>query len=77
MSETKELRVDIPLDLMRALDAIALTHDMERNKYIVAELEKIVMAVIHKATLLQTMLRGNPLLSELERHKSESSALKN
>lgn len=70
MSDTKELRVDIPIDLMRALDAIALTHDMERNKYIVAELEKIVASVIHKSNLLQTMLKGNPLLSESDRKTS-------
>ena len=62
--ETKELRVDIPIDMMRALDAIALTDDMERNKFIIAELEKIVNRVIHKSNLLQSMLKGNPLLAE-------------
>lgn len=70
--ETKELRVDIPLDLMRALDAIALTHDMERNKFIVVELEKIVSQVIHKSNLLQLMLKGNPLLLETPRNPSET-----
>lgn len=70
--ETKELRVDIPIDMMRALDAIALTYDMERNKYIVAELEKVVMNVIHKSNLLQSMLKGNPLLLESSRSHSES-----
>ena len=70
--ETKELRVDIPVDLMRALDAVALTNDQERNKFIVAELEAIVMTAIHKATLLHTMLRGNPLLSTSGRNKADS-----
>jgi len=71
MSETKELRVDIPIDLMRALDGIALTEDMERNKYIVAELEKLTMRVLHKSSLLQTILRGNPLLSATDRKAPE------
>ena len=70
--ETKELRVDIPIDMMRALDAIALTYDLERNKFIVAELEKIVMNVIHKSNLLQSMLKGNPLMLESSRNHSES-----
>ena len=70
--ETKELRVDIPVDMMRALDAIALTDDMERNKFIVAELEKIVNRVIHKSNLLQSMLKGNPLLSTSSRNKADS-----
>lgn len=71
--ESKELRVDIPIDLMRALDAIALTNDQERNKFIVAELEKVVMKVIHKSNLLQTMMRGNPLLGEADRKRSEGA----
>ena len=69
--ETKELRVDIPIDLMRALDAVALTNDQERNKFIVNELEAIVMTAIHKATLLHTMLRGNPLLSAPKGNKAD------
>ena len=69
--ETKELRVDIPIDMMRALDAIALTDDMERNKFIIAELEKIVSRVIHKSNLLQSMLKGNPLLMESSRNKGD------
>jgi hypothetical protein len=69
--ETKELRVDIPLDLMRALDGIALSEDMERNKYIVSELERIVKTALHKSSLLQSILRGNPLLPTHERKASE------
>lgn len=72
-SETKELRVDIPIDLMRALDAVAMTNDQERNKFIVAELEKIVVVAIHKATLLNSMLRGNPLLTASERKHSDGA----
>lgn len=72
MADTKELRVDIPIELMRALDAVALTNDQERNKFIVAELEKIVTTAIHKATLLHTMLRGNPLLLQGERNRPEA-----
>lgn len=64
MADTKELRVEIPADVMRALDAIALCEDMERNKYIVLELTRIVARVAHKSRLLHSMLRGNPLYSD-------------
>lgn len=62
--ETKELRVDMPTHILSALDALALVEDLDRSKYVVAELTKLVKREIHKSNLLQSMLRGNPLLSE-------------
>lgn len=64
MADTKELRVDVPIDVMRALDAIALCEDMERNKYIIFELTRIAGRAAHKSRLLHQMLRGNPLYSD-------------
>lgn len=62
--ETKELRVDMPANVLSALDALALLEDLDRSKYVVAQLTKLVRHEIHKSNLLQSMLRGNPLLSE-------------
>jgi predicted transcriptional regulator len=67
MSDTKELRADAPADLVRALDALALSHDQNRTTYMVAVLEKHVKAELHRVTIVTSMLRGNPLLSDTER----------
>ena len=64
MSETKELRGDTPAELVRALDALALADGMTRNAYVVRTLGAHVKLVLHKHSLLQSMLRGNPLLPE-------------
>ena len=76
-TETKELRSDAPADLVRALDALALSCDMARNHYVNQVLEKHVLAElermgreVHRTTLLAQMLHGNPLLSVLERHQT-------
>ena len=64
MSDTKELRVDMPTHILSALDALALTQDLDRSKYVTQKLTELVRHEIHKSNLLQSMLRGNPLLSE-------------
>lgn len=67
MADTKELRADAPADLVRALDALALSHDKNRTTYMVEILEKHVKAELHRITIVNSMLRGNPLLSDSER----------
>ena len=62
MAETKELRADAPADIVRALDALALSHDQNRATYMVAVLEKHVRDELHRVSLVTNMLRGNPLL---------------
>lgn len=65
--DTKELRGDAPADLVKALDALALAHDKNRHAYMVEVLEKHVRIELHRVSLVQSMLRGNPLLSDSER----------
>lgn len=67
MADTKELRADAPADLVRALDALALSHDKNRTTYMVEILEKHVKAELHRVSLVTNMLRGNPMLAEYER----------
>lgn len=67
MSDTKELRADAPADLVRALDALALSHDKNRTSYMVEVLEKHVKAELHRVSIVTAMLRGNPLLPDGER----------
>ena len=68
MADTKELRADAPADLVRALDALALSHDKNRTTCMVEILEKHVKAELHRVTIVHSMLRGNPLLSETHRN---------
>ena len=67
MSDTKELRGDAPADLVRALDAIALSHDKTRHAYVLEILEKHVKAELHRVTIVTSMLKGNPLLPDTGR----------
>lgn len=69
--ETKELRADAPADLVRALDALALSHDQNRTTYMLAVLEKHVRAELHRVTLVSNMLQGNPLLPDARRKAPE------
>lgn len=64
MSDTKELRADAPADIVRALDALALSHDQNRATYMVAVLTEHVRGELHRVSLINSMLRGNPLLVE-------------
>ena len=63
-NDTKELRGDADADLVRALDALAITEDMTRHAYMVRVLEEHVAEKLHKASLLHSMLRGNPLFPD-------------
>lgn len=63
-TETKELRGDADASLVRALDALAMTEDMTRHAYMLKVLGEHVAGKLHKASLLHSMLRGNPLYPE-------------
>ena len=52
-----------PADLVAALDAIAISRDMDRTALVNQVLTKFVKQVGHEATLLMRMARGNALLS--------------
>jgi len=73
MSDTKELRGDADANLVRALDALAITHDLTRHAYMLQVLEKHVADELHRASLLHSMLRGNPLMPESKWNPSERS----
>jgi len=65
--ETKELRGLAPADLVRALDAIALAKGMDRNAYVNQVLELHVKSYLDELTVVTSMLRGNPLLTDSAR----------
>lgn len=67
--DTKELRLDMPADYMRALDAFALSEDTDRSKYVAAILIAHIETRLLRHSLADSMLRGNPLLSECERRR--------
>ena len=71
MSDTKELRGDAPTDLVRALDALALSEDLSRTAYINLVLGEHVTKVLHKTSMLHSMLKGNPLMPDVNRKVSE------
>lgn len=70
MSHTKELRGDAPIELVQALDALALALDLTRNAYVLRVLEKHVRLEMHRHSVLSNMLHGNPMLPESERRAS-------
>lgn len=70
-ADTKELRGDAPADLVRYLDALALSHDMDRNKYVVGVLMEHVKSHSRRLTLQNSMLKGNPLLTDAGRNDAE------
>jgi hypothetical protein len=61
-----ELRGLAPAALAQALDALGLADGQDRNSYIVKILDAHVRAEVHKLTVRQRMLRGNPYLSEAD-----------
>lgn len=67
MNETKELRGDAPADLVRALDALAMSEGKARNAYINEVLEMHVRQRLHALSLAHRMLAGNPLYPETTR----------
>ena len=72
MADTKELRGDAPIDLVVALDALALAKDMTRNAYVVDVLLKHANKEIHRHIVEANALRGNPLLASLSRSRSDA-----
>lgn len=62
-ADKTELRGMAPADLVAALDAIAISRDMDRTALVNQVLTKFVKQVGHEATLLMRMARGNALLS--------------
>ena len=73
MADTKELRGDAPIDLVVALDALALAKDMTRNAYVVDVLMKHANKEIHRHLVEANALRGNPLLASLSRNRPDAS----
>ena len=71
MNEMKELRGDAPADMVRALDAFALADDLSRNAYVNKVLAAHVKQVLHRHSLVASMLRGNPLAAATDRSDSE------
>lgn len=66
-TEMKELRGQAPADLVRALDAIALAKSMDRSEFVNQVLRAHVVAYLSELTVVQNMLRGNPLLPDAGR----------
>ena len=67
----KELRGDAPVDLVCALDALALAEDLTRHAYMLVVLKKHVAKELHKHNVVGSALRDNPLLSASDRSRSE------
>ncbi len=61
-SEQKELRGLAPIELVTALDAIAMAKGLDRNAYV----NQVLLCHVHKyldeLNVVTTTLRGNPLL---------------
>ena len=59
-----ELRVDIPDDLARRIDALMMVNRLKsRAEYVVPELTKAVDEEFHRATVLLRCAGINPLVS--------------
>lgn len=63
-TDKTELRGLVPTELAAALDAIAHARGMDRNEYVKQVLDAEVKRVVHEASLLHRMLRGNAYLAE-------------
>ena len=63
-SDKSELRGLAPTELVSALDAIAVSRDIDRTALINAVLGAYVNKVAHRSIVLQRMSRGNALLSD-------------
>ena len=57
-----ELRGLVSADLAQALDAIAMSRGLDRHAYVVQVLEADVKRVVHEASVIHRVLRGNPYL---------------
>lgn len=70
-ADKAELRGLAPAELVAALDAIAMSRGMNRNDYVVSELEKVVIREAHAASVLYRALRGNPYGTEADGMSTE------
>jgi len=66
-TDTKELRGDAPVELVSALDALALSEGMARNAYVNQVLSKHVNERLHALSTAHRMLSGNPLYPDTNR----------
>lgn len=66
-----ELRGLVSADLAQALDAIAMSRGLDRHAYVVQVLEAEVRRVIHEASVIHRVLRGNPFLVDANGGRSE------
>lgn len=73
-SDTRELRGDAPIELVSALDALALVDGKNRHAYCLKVLSEHVEKEIHKHTVLANVLKGNPLLVASNRSRPEQPA---
>lgn len=64
--EKVELRGMAPASLAAALDALAMAEQQDRNAYVVKVLEGHVREQLRKASLLNRVLRGNPLMADAD-----------
>ena len=71
--EMKELRGLAPIDLVRALDAIAMAKGKDRNAYVNEILSAHVRSYLEELNVVSTTLRGNPLLGECTRNRTANS----
>jgi hypothetical protein len=65
-TDKTELRGLVAADLATALDAIALAKGLDRHSYVVSVLEENVKNVLHEASLIARVLRGNPLMPDAD-----------
>lgn len=52
------------MHLLQALDAIALARGQDRTELVTHLLTRDVKQIVHEATLVSRMTRGNPLATE-------------
>ena len=70
-SDKTELRGLAPTGLAIALDAMAHSKGIDRNTYVNQVLEVEVKRVVHEASLLHRMLRGNAYLTDADGMSAE------
>jgi hypothetical protein len=63
-ADKAELRGLAPIALVQALDALAQADGLDRTEYVNKVLHEHVVSEVHKTTVRQRMLRGNPYLTE-------------
>lgn len=63
-TDKAELRGLAPIALVQALDALAQADGLDRTEYVNKVLHEHVIREVHRTTMRQRMLRGNPYLSE-------------